>query len=312
MSETATVETGAATGSQTTQGASFAGSGQAGASQATAASTAPQYLFADGFHKDGKFNEGWTEPFAEKYSALAGKLSQAKDHEGALSILNHMTKVASGRELKGAPNETWQPHEIAEYRRAFNVPEQASEYKFKPEKLAEGVHWPEGTEEFISQMHAKGVPADVMETIGTNLHQMLEGQTHHALGQFESQITEAQKAADAWAQQEWGNEAPERIEAWQAFVDTKFTKEQLASPSIKSALLIPEVIQAFEEQRQNLREGGMPGIQNSNGSGSMSPKQQGEALMREHPDYATNPTKTEIAKRIYQYFDLDAKQAKRR
>ena len=141
MSETATATPAAPAAAPAP--AQPAGISLAGAQAQPAPASAPTQstpIFGGHVDESGAFREGWTESIrAAGFETLAGKLQTAKDEKGVLSILDNAIKTASRRELKGPPNEGWADHEVAEFRRAYGIPEEAQAYKLKPENLPDGI-----------------------------------------------------------------------------------------------------------------------------------------------------------------------------
>lgn len=274
---------------------------------------APKFLFAGDFHEEGRFKEGWTSAFQEKFPSLAGKLSTAKDHDGALSILNNAVQVAGRRELKGPPDETWQPHELAEHRRAFGVPEDPSGYKFAPEDPQHGQHWDqEAVKNVEALMHKHNIPAPFAKELQEVYSGILQGQTERAMGEFQTQIEGLSKESAEWAEKTFGQDAPNRVQALKDYALTLFTPEEQKTPIVKMILSHPKVIQEFNKNYESLREGTHPGSNNNAGSGSKSPQQQMESLMAEHPDWQSNPMKTGIAQRMTELASLQAAQDRRK
>lgn len=237
-------------------------------------------LFSESIYKDGQFVEGWTTALQEKFPSLAGKLASAKDQEGALKILDWGIRTASGRELKGAPNGTWTEREVQDYREKFEVPANAEDYKFKPEKLADGVHWPEEANELVKWAHENHLPAKVVESLGEKFAQHLEGQTQHAVSKFEERISSLAAESEEHFQKEWGRDADGKREALKNYVASKFSPEELKDPIIRAALSHKGIVEMIANSHASMREGTIPGTNVAMPSGSHSAGQQAEALMK--------------------------------
>lgn len=304
MSDTAT----APAPGQTTQAPAAGFLGGEANTQAAQAATNPSSFFSPDVVKEGRFNEGWTQPYQEKYPTLAGRLATAKDESGALSLIENAIKTASGRERKsGAPNEAWKPEEVAEYRKANSIPEKFEEYKFKPEAVEVGVHWPEDTNEFLQGLHGKHASSEVVEYVGQNLHALLKGQTDHALGKFEEKISTASQQTEQWARQEWGRDYDDTLQANKDFVRSVFTEEDQKDPLVRAFLSNPKAVALIDEVRRGRREGTIPGTNREmpGAGGSNSPGQQAALLMKT-PEYVRGDPS--VTKRVMDLYNQQAAQ----
>lgn len=302
-------ETAVATTTETTQQAPAAGF-LGGDSQPQPTQSAPFSLFSESIYKDGKFQEGWTQPFQDKYPSAAGKLGQVKDPEGFLKTFDHYVKVASGRELKGLPTEAWSETERADFRNAFQVPETPEQYKFKPENLGKDVHWPEDTTAAVKFLHDNHVPAPVAEGLGKMFAEHLKGQTEHSLAKFESRIDDLSKQSEERFKKEWGADYDGKREANKAFIKSQFTEQELADPILRAALSHPKIVDIVNARRESMREGKIPGTNAELAAGtSLSPRQQGRELAKTAEYRAGDPA---VVKRVNDLYALDAQQQRQR
>lgn len=259
---------------------SFLNGGQADAPQPAAQSPSPTSLFGESIYKDGQFVEGWTASIQDKYPSLAGRAATAKDQDGFLKLMDSAVRTASGRELKGAPNATWTEREVQDYREKFGVPQTAEEYKFKPEKLPDGVHWPEEANELVQWAHENHLPAPVVEALGEKFVQHLAGQSQHAVSVFEEKIAQMSSDAEQHFQKEWGKDAEGKREALKNFVASKFSPEELQDPIVRAALSNKTIVSMIADAHASTREGTIPGTNVAMPSGSHSPGQQAAELMK--------------------------------
>lgn len=274
-------------------------------SQAPAPAAAPSSLFSESVYKDNKFAEGWTEPWADKYPSAAGKLAQAKDQEGFFKLVDSAIRTASGRELKGPPSATWSEVEKADYREKFGVPETPEQYKFKPDNLEAGVHWPEETKEVTAWLHEKGVPADVVEGLGGFFKDFLKGQTDHSLNVFEDRIQQLADESKAHFSKEWGNETEARKGAIKTFLASKFTESEMQDPVFRAATSNHKILELIDQARQSTREGKIPGTGLEMPTGSHSARQQARELMKS-VEYIRGDR--DVVKRVTDLYAQDAAQ----
>jgi hypothetical protein len=297
--------TGGADTSNTQQstGGSFLGGGDSG--QSSASDFKPSSIFGSHVRDDGQFNEGWTEHVRAKgFERASAKLQLAKDEMGALKMIDDAFATASRRELKGAPNATWQPHEVDEYRRANNIPNEANGYQLKPEKLPDGVQWDEGrAETFAKLAHELNLSQEQAQRLA-GYHLELEATGVKALSDMRGQaIDKLTQETQAKFQKEWGADFNDRVEANKAFVKVRFTPEELQDPLIQAAISHPKLVGIIDEARRGLREGSLPGVNNGGAVGSQSPQQQAESIMAANPRWQSDPVTNK------QVMDLLAMQA---
>lgn len=196
-----------------------------------------------------------------------------------MKVAEWAVRTASGRELKGRPDSTWNESEVSEYREKHGVPNSAEEYRFKPDNIEAGVHWPENSD-VESFLHENHVPKNVAEGLRDRFYEHLKGQTIHALEQFEDKIQGYAQQSEQEFRKEWGREYEGRLDANSNFIRANMTEEQLKDPVIRAALSIPAVVRIIDMARAGTREGTIPGTGREMPSGSMNPGQQAAELMK--------------------------------
>lgn len=275
------------------------------APEAAVASERPSTFFGDHIQKGGVIQEGAFEALRGRgFESLAGKLSQAKDEDGALSILNHAIQTASRRELKGAPNETWSDAEKAEFRRAYGVPEKPEDYKFKPEKPAEGTQWDDNTVKgFEELMHKHHVPAGFAKEASEFYSKIQSDQAQRGIAELDNRVTTMAQQTESHFRKDWGDDYDQRLEANKAFVSTVFKPEDLNDPIIRAALSDQRIVSLIDEARRSRREGTIPGTGREMPTGSMSLRQQASEIMRQNPHWQTDPG---LSQRVNQLFNEHA------
>lgn len=303
MSEVATAP------AQTTPASPAAAAAFVGGDPKPAESTSPpsSSLFSQDLLENGRFKEGWSERLQEKYPTAAGKLGQAKDEDGVWKTIDHAIRLASARELKGSPNDTWTEIEKADYREKFGVPPTPDQYKFKPDKLETGVHWPEQADQLTQRLHEKGVPGDVVEMLGQEFHGFLKGQTDHAVSKFDERISTLASESEQRFRKEWGADYDGKLSALNNYVASQFTPEERKDPIVKAALSHPKIVAILDREHSSIREGPLPNGQPMP-SGSLSPRQQARELAKTK-EYQAGDQAT--VKRVMDLYAQDAAQKQR-
>lgn len=291
----------------------FLGSGSPdpGQSGPTNKSFTPPNVFGGHVDESGQFKEGWTEHVRNSgFETLAGKLQVAKDEKTALKILDDSLKLASRRELKGLPNETWQDYEISEFRRAHGVPDEPAGYQLKPAELPPGIQWDDELGgKFAQVAHANHIPAPAAKAIIDFHLQQVATQAQAGQAAIADNIGKLNAASQAEFSREWGSEYNDRLEANRAFVGSRFSQEELADPLVQTALSHPKIVRFIDEARRALREGGLTGAGQGAAVGSQSPQQQAESIMASNPGWAKDPA---TAKRVYELQALQSQMNRRR
>lgn len=322
MSEAATAPTAAAEGTAAPAAAPAAATpaapasggflgGQAPAGQQAPAASGEFNLFSDAVVEGGNFKEGWAESLQKQgLERLANKGKLTKSPQEFLQSLDNALGLVGKREVAGYPNETWSDSDLAQFRKAAGVPDLPENYNLKPEGLPEGMGFDaEEAKSYADILHRHHVPEGAAKELA-KFH--LERQADSAakgMAEFEAKVSGLVEQSEAQFRKEWGEGFEQRLEANKAFIQTRFTPEELADPGVKLALSHPKIVEALDAARRALRDGPLPG-QGAEVSGhSMSPRQQAQDLMAKNPNYRNDPA---LTKRIGELYALDAAQQKRR
>lgn len=298
--ETPTASPGAFLGGETTPTAT----------EASGETANPSIHFFDSrFHEGGRFKEGWAQSLKEAgFERLANKAMLAKDEAGFLRALDEAQGMIGKKVAIGYPGADADPESVAEFRRAAGVPETPEAYELKPETLPNGVLWDDKTAgEFAQLAHKHHVPAPVAKEL-LNLHlKITEAQAQKGLEQFEIQVGKlAETSAQTFAK-EWGEQAEARRAANSDFVKVRGLDTK--DPIIRAALSHPDIVRLVDEARRAFREAPVPGVNSGVFSGSGSPREQAQEIMKAHPNWQNDSA---LAKRVADLYALDAQQAKRR
>lgn len=266
-------------------------------------------IFGGHVNEQGAFLEGWTDAIrAAGYETLAGKLQTAKDEKGALSILDNAIKTASRRELKGAPNESWADHEIAEFRRSFGIPDDPQAYQLKPENLPEGVAWDDNqAREFAELAHKLNIPESTAKALVEYQLQSTSKAVANAQESLSAEIAKLAQESFSKYSKEWGADFQSRLQANKDFIASRLTPEDMANPAIQTALSHPAIVDLVDQARLAFRGAGLPGATNAQ-VGSESPQQQAERIMKDNPRWRTDPT---LADRVEGLMKMQAQINKR-
>jgi hypothetical protein len=267
-----------------------------------------KFFFDGGLHKDGAFNEGWSQSLKDAgYERLANKGALVKSEGDFLRSLDDALGLV-GKKSAGFPTATSTETEIAEYRRSAGVPDAANGYTLKPESLPEGVVWDEaGASEFAGLLHKHHAPAALATELGA-MWAKQQGQFREtAATGFEQQVNDlAAKSAQIFGK-EWGDEMDDRRQANADFA--KVRGLDLNDPVLRIALSHPDIVRLLDEARRSVREAPLPGVNEGVFTGSGSPRQQAMELMRANPRWQQDPV---LSKRIQDLHAMNAKQEQRK
>lgn len=253
---------------------------QAPAQQSPPSSTSPPSFFGE-----GAFKEGWTDAYKEKFPSLAGKLQTAKDPETALRLINDNIAEASRKQLKGLPNESWTPDDVARFRQAHGVPENPSDYAFKPDNLPDGYGWDDSKSEAVhSWAHKHHIPKAAVEDLKGLYGAEIESFAENG----RKKVTEIQNNYSAQSrarfEKEWGADFSERISDNADYIEVKFTEQERADPVLAAALRHHAVLAMIDENRRNWRGQPLAGQGSERDPGTQSKDSQLSTLMAT-PEY---------------------------
>lgn len=266
--------------------------------------------YREGLNDDGTFKEGWTQKLEKDFPRLANRLMEFKDERSAFASLDSALGLIGKKAPEiGPPKAGASDEAIKAYRDAVGIPGDAGGYG-----LAEALKGVAGFTADDAQLgayqdlfHANHVPKEVAVALATKFAENAVAQTAGALDGFEKKIESMTAEADKTFRAEWGTEYENRLNANKDYIQTLGL--DMEDPGVRLALSIPAVVKAFDVQRRELRgEAQLDGkLQNSN-SGTMSPRQQAQQIMRENPNYRSDPT---LYQRVIDLQNLQAQQDKR-
>lgn len=278
---------------------------QATSTDTSAAAPAPvtpspsSQFFRDEYSSaEGRFHDGWAGKFSELgYHRLASKASTAKDEATLFRMLDDTIGHASRRAMT-RPGERASAQEIAEYRRATGAPEEAGGYSFLSEGLPEGATRDElmaGKVEAL--LHKHHAPQELAGDLAALYMEAVGGMKQRGSEVMEARIAEREAATTQLLREQYGEDF-ERMNA--------ATKDFLAShdvdvsdPLMRYALLHPQLARIVNEARLAGKERGLPGVGRGVFSGSGSPREQAQQIMRDDPQWRKNPAKFERVRELY-------------
>lgn len=263
-----------------------------------AASPASRFFRDEYSSADGRFHEGWAGKFSELgLHRLASKAATAKDESTLFRMLDDTIGHASKRAMS-RPGETAGAREIAEYRRATGAPEEAGGYAFLSEGLPEGATRDElmaGKVEAL--LHKHHAPRELAGDLAALYLEAVGSMKERGSAVLEARIAELEAGTTKVLREQYGEDF-ERMNA--------ATKEFLAShevdtgdPLMRYALLHPQMARIVNEARLAGKERGLPGVGRGVFSGSGSPREQAQKIMREDPQWRKDPAKFERVRELY-------------
>ena len=111
------------------------------------------------------------------------------------------------------PDEKSSPEQIAEFRKALDVPEKPEDYEVKPDNIPEGLEWNDDlAKQFIDIAHKHNVPKAAMKEMARKFQEM---ETLRVQAGWEMAQAENKRRYDEGIrtlQAAWGNEMPKQIE----------------------------------------------------------------------------------------------------
>lgn len=247
---------------------------------------------------DGKFHEGWSGKFAEMgLTRLASKAATAKDEATLFRMLDDTIGHASRRSVR-RPGDGASEQEVADYRRMTGAPEGAEEYGFLTEGLPEGAARDDllagKLETLLHQHHA---PRELAGDLSALYLEALGSMKQRGSEVLDARIA-ALEAGTTRALREEHGEDFDRVNA--------ATKEFLAShevdlgdPLMRYALLHPQMARIVNEARLAGKEKALPGVGKAVFTGSGSPREQAQQIMREDPHWRKDAGKFRRVTELY-------------
>ena len=251
-------------------------------------------FMSDAFHKDGQFNEGWSENFGKLGLSRLEKWGMKYKDEGEFwKGLDHTLQFVGKKAGYLPPNESSTPEEIAEYRKQIGAPDDPKEYKFKPEDLPEGTEWDDAlSAEVEAAMHSHHIPAKFAPELAKLSGKFMQSMAEKARAKYDAQLSSDMSASEAEFKKEWGVSYDERLQANREFARAHFGEDAMKDPVILAALSKPGFVKLVDIARRELRGGGLPGA-GGELSDSKSVRQQIDEYCAQNPDWATVKHKLE-------------------
>jgi hypothetical protein len=270
----------------------------------TPAPTSKQF-FAEGISKNGQFAEGWTQQLQDLgFERLANKAALAKDEPTLFKSLDDALGLIGKKAGVSYPKEGADEAAIMAFRADAGVPESPAGYDIKPTELPEGITWDDATAAaYAEAMHKHHIPAAAAkELVNAHLAQ-LQTQMQAAQQEYVQQLTQKVETCEKTFREEWGRDYDTRLESNRAYIQSRFTPEELAD------LSNPAVVRIIDEARIGLREAPLPGVGREITTGTHSPRQQALELMKANPRWERDP---DLVKRINSLHALENAQQKRK
>ncbi len=263
-------------------------------------------FFAPDYHADGKFKEGWADNLRQAgFERLANKGALAPDEATFLRSLDDTLGMV-GKKGLAVPTAASTEAEIADFRRAFGVPDDPAAYSLKPETLPDGVSWDDaGAGEFASILHKHHAPAGLAKDLGAMWAQQQAKNLADGKAGFEARINDLSAEAAKVFGKEWGDDVDSRKQANIDFVKSRGLN--LEDPVLRAALSHPDIVRMVDAARLSLREAPLPGVDAGVFTGSAGPREQAFAIMQSDPQWERKP---DVAKRVNDLHALHAQQAK--
>lgn len=268
-------------------------------------------FFAEGISQGGQFAEGWTQQLQELgFERLANKAALAKDEATLFKSLDDALGLIGKKAGIAYPKEGADEAAIMAFRADAGVPESPTGYDLKPQQLPEGITWDDATANaYAEALHKHHIPAAAAkELVNAHLAQ-LQTQFTQAQAEYQAELGKKVEACETTFRQEWGRDYDTRLESNRAFIQSRFTPEDLSDPTLQAALSNPAVVRIIDEARASLREAPLPGVGHEINTGTHSPRQQAQEIMKANPKWEKDP---ELVKRVNNLYALDKAQEKRK
>lgn len=290
-------ESSAASSAAVEPGVSASANASVNAGATPPAPSVPRF-FRDEYSTDGRFNEGWSGKFAEMgFTRLASKAATAKDEATLFRMLDDTIGHASKR-APGRPGERASEQEVNDYRRLTGAPEASGEYAFLTEGLPEGAQRDDmlagKLEEVLHKHHA---PRELAGDLSALYLEALGSMKQRGTEVLEARIGELEAGTTRALREEYGEDFDRMNAATKEFLASH--EVDVTDPLMRYALLHPQMARIVNEARLAGKERSLPGVGKAVFSGSGSPREQAQQIMREDPQWRKNAAKFQRVRELY-------------
>lgn len=275
------------------------------------APTSAKQFFAEGISQGGQFAEGWTQQLQEAgFERLANKAALAKDETTLFKSLDDALALIGKKAGVSYPKEGSDEAAILAYRADAGVPESPAGYDIKPAQLPDGISWDDATAAaYAEAMHKHHIPAAAAKELAEAHLAQLQTQMQAAQQEYVQSLSQKVELCEQTFRSEWGRDYDSRLESNRAYIQSRFTPEELGDPTLQAALSNPAVIRIIDEARIGLREAPLPGVGREISTGTHSPRQQAFEIMKANPGWQKDPV---LNKRINDLHALEKAQQSRK
>lgn len=195
------------------------GESQPPASQTTPPETPPSGeappVVTDGWiNRDGSFIPDWTQRLPDDI--------RDGEETAVLKKYGNVTDLARGyvnaQRLLGkkgvvVPDDKSTPEQIAEFRKALDVPEKPEEYQIKPENIPEGLQWNDDLAKgFLEIAHKHNAPKRLMKELAQKFQDMESARVQAGWEMAQAEKRQRYEEGVRTLQNAWGGEMPKQIE----------------------------------------------------------------------------------------------------
>ena len=193
-----------------------------GESQSTApAATPPETppsgeappVVTDGWiNRDGSFIPDWTQRIPED---IRGEAEVLKKYGNVTDLARGYVNAQRLIGKKGVivPDEKSTPEQIAEFRKALDVPEKPEEYEVKPQNIPEGLQWNDDlAKPFIEIAHKHNASKGLMKELAQKFQDMESARVQAGWEMAQAEKRQRYEEGVRTLQNAWGGEMPKQIE----------------------------------------------------------------------------------------------------
>lgn len=163
--------------------------------------TAPPANQGGYINEDGTFKDGWTDGLPEEFSEAKKSFGKFRNVNDVLKSY-HSLETILGKKAGAVtvPTPESKPEEIAAYRKAMGIPDDAKDYAFKPEKLPEGVEWSdEVAATYATIAHKHNIPPAAMRELAEAQIAQEQIRAQSQAGEIQAQIEQGRASLrDEW------------------------------------------------------------------------------------------------------------------